>query len=324
MTSRGSRPTTVKTDFLGFNVRRYHGKLLIKPSTAAIRRIRERLRTEMRSLRGANAGAVLPTMNPIVRGWSAYYRTVVSSEVFTALDNYVWKLVYKWAKHSHPNKPRHWIVDRYFGRFNKTRQDRWVFGDRDSGAYLLKFSWTKIVRHQLVKSTASPDDPALTDYWARRRRTRTTPAAGQGHPASTAGATRPLPTLRRFPAARRGSAAKPTRVGTMADHDPKGDHQAAHRLPGRRHAGPPSNPSHTRALSAATPRRRRKPAPTSARPRAPEACLSRDAVKAASPVLRGPGAAMRRGYPTGLWSRHDTGRHTGRTLNTIPHARRTA
>jgi RNA-directed DNA polymerase len=158
-------------DFLGFNVRRYHGKLLIKPSTAAVRRIRERLRTEMRSLRGANAGAVLHTMNPIVRGWSAYYRTVVSSEVFTALDNYVWKLVYKWAKHSHPNKSKYWIVDRYFGRFNKTRQDRWVFGDCDSGAYLLKFSWTKIVRHQLVKGAASPDDPTLADYWARRRRT---------------------------------------------------------------------------------------------------------------------------------------------------------
>jgi RNA-directed DNA polymerase len=157
-------------DFLGFNVRRYHGKLLIKPSTPALRRIRQRLRTEMRSLRGANAGAVLRRLNPIVRGWSAYYRTVVSSETFTALDNYVWKLVYKWAKHSHPNKPKHWIVDRYFGRFNHTRQDRWVFGDRDSGAYLLKFSWTKIVRHQLVKGTASPDDPALGTYWAQRRR----------------------------------------------------------------------------------------------------------------------------------------------------------
>jgi len=46
-----------------------------------------------------------------------------------------------------------------------------VFGDRDSGAYLLKFSWTKIVRHQLVKGAASPDDPTLADYWARRRRT---------------------------------------------------------------------------------------------------------------------------------------------------------
>ncbi len=157
-------------DFLGFTVRRYHGKLLIKPSKAALRRVRKRLRTEMRSLRGANSAAVLPTMNPIVRGWSAYYRTVVSSEVFTALDNYMWKLTYKWAKHSHPNKPKHWVVDRYFGRFDKTRQDRWVFGDRDSGAYLIKFSWTKIIRHQLVKGRASPDDPALAIYWAARRR----------------------------------------------------------------------------------------------------------------------------------------------------------
>ena len=67
-------------DFLGFNVRRYHGKLLIKPSKAAIRRIRERLRTELRSLRGSNAQAVIKRLNPIIRGWAAYYRTQVSSE----------------------------------------------------------------------------------------------------------------------------------------------------------------------------------------------------------------------------------------------------
>jgi RNA-directed DNA polymerase len=62
-------------DFLGFNVRRYRGKLLIKPSKAALRRIRERLAAEMKALRGANAKAVLQRLNPIIRGWSAYYRT---------------------------------------------------------------------------------------------------------------------------------------------------------------------------------------------------------------------------------------------------------
>jgi len=45
-----------------------------------------------------------------------------------------------------------------------------VFGDRVSGAYLPKFAWTKIVRHVLVPGMASPDDPALTQYWADRRR----------------------------------------------------------------------------------------------------------------------------------------------------------
>jgi RNA-directed DNA polymerase len=157
-------------DFLGVTVRRYHGKLLIKPSKAAVRRIRERLRAEMRSLRGTNAQAVIARLNPIVRGWAAYYRTVVSSEIFTALDHYLWKLTYKWAKHSHPNKPTRWIVRRYFGTFNKSRHDQWVFGDRDSGAYLHRFAWTNIVRHQMVRGTSSPDDPALTEYWAARRR----------------------------------------------------------------------------------------------------------------------------------------------------------
>jgi RNA-directed DNA polymerase len=157
-------------DFLGFNVRRYRGKLLIKPSKAAVRRIRERLRTEIRSLRGANAQAVIARLNPIIRGWAAYYRTVVSSETFSKLDHYLWKLTYKWAKHSHPNKPTRWVIHRYFGTFNKSRQDRWVFGDRVSGGYLLRFSWTKIVRHQMVRGTSSRDNPALASYWADRRR----------------------------------------------------------------------------------------------------------------------------------------------------------
>lgn len=157
-------------DFLGFSVRRYGGTLLIKPSVAAVQRIRERLRTEMRTLRGSNAAAVLATLTPIIRGWTAYYRGVVSSKTFKSLDNYLWTLTYKWATRGHANKPKTWVSARYFGKFNKFRNDHWVFGDAASGAYLLKFSWTEIVRHVPVIATASPDDPALIEYWAARRR----------------------------------------------------------------------------------------------------------------------------------------------------------
>ncbi|WP_324614574.1 reverse transcriptase domain-containing protein [Streptomyces sp. NRRL WC-3618] len=55
-------------DFLGFNIRRYRGKLLTKPSNAALRRIRERLAAEMLALRGANADAVIAKLNPIIKG----------------------------------------------------------------------------------------------------------------------------------------------------------------------------------------------------------------------------------------------------------------
>lgn len=159
-------------DFLGFNIRRYNGKLLIKPSKQAVKRVRERLRSEVTALRGANSGAVVKKLNPIIKGWATYYRTVVSKETFKSLDAYVWTLTQKWVKHSHPNKPKKWRLARYFGRFNSTRNDQWVFGDRNSGAYIYKFNWTRIVRHVIVKGSNSPDDPSLTDYWASRRRKR--------------------------------------------------------------------------------------------------------------------------------------------------------
>jgi RNA-directed DNA polymerase len=169
-------PLTEGFDFLGVNVRRYrNGKLLIKPSTAAVRRLRSRLAAEMRALRGSNAAAVLAVLNPIIRGWAAYYRGVVSSKIFGELDDYVWKLTWRWAKRTHCGKPKRWVAHRYFGRFDKFRNDRWVFGnragadERGSIPHLVKFAWTPIVRHQMVTGTASPDDPDLADYWATRR-----------------------------------------------------------------------------------------------------------------------------------------------------------
>jgi RNA-directed DNA polymerase len=157
-------------DFLGWNIRRYPGsKLLIKPSKAAVRKHRQRLADEMRRLRGSNARAVIATLSPIIRGWTAYHRCMVSSEVFASLSDYMWKLTYKWAKRSHPNKPRRWVSARYFGKFSSSRDDKWVFGDKDTGGYLVKHAWTGIRRHVMVKGTASPDDPGLAGYWRYRR-----------------------------------------------------------------------------------------------------------------------------------------------------------
>ncbi len=169
--------------FLGFSIRRYvgrqGGKLLIKPSQESVKRFRKRLAADMRSLRGANAAMVARHLNPVVRGWSAYYRSVVSSRVFAGLDHYLWKLTYRWALRTHQNKSKRWVAARYFGRFNSTRQDRWVFGDPETGVYLTKFSWTKIVRHVPVRAGASPDDPALAEYWTERRRKRKPPPLDQ-------------------------------------------------------------------------------------------------------------------------------------------------
>jgi RNA-directed DNA polymerase len=158
-------------DFLGFHIRRYpNGKTLIKPSKAAVHRIRRRLSTEVKALHGASVDVVIATLNPIIRGWAAYYRSVVSKDIFSALDDHVWKLTYQWAMRAHPNKGKRWVVAQYFGAFHPARKDHWIFGDRTTGRYVVYFSWIPIVRHTLVKGASSPDDPTLTDYWETRRR----------------------------------------------------------------------------------------------------------------------------------------------------------
>jgi RNA-directed DNA polymerase len=71
-------------DFLGFEIRRFGGKLLTKPSKAALRQIRNRLSAEVTALRGANADAIIGRLNPIITEWAAYYRIGVSSLAYNA------------------------------------------------------------------------------------------------------------------------------------------------------------------------------------------------------------------------------------------------
>ena len=118
---------------------------------------------------------MIKRLNPIIRGQANYYRTGVSKNAYTALDHHLWRHTYTWARRRHPNKGRIWVTTRYFGPYNKARNDKWVFGDRASGAYLHRYAWTTIVRHVAVTGRASPDDPALTHYWADRRRRQPTP-----------------------------------------------------------------------------------------------------------------------------------------------------
>jgi RNA-directed DNA polymerase len=165
-------------DFLGFNIRRYAKpettrsgyKLCIKPSKKAVLGKVKELRETWLALRGHSLKAVLWKLNPIIRGWANYNRKVVASQTFKKLDNWMFRRACRYTRHTHPEKPWKWVRKRYWGRLNKERADHWVFGDKHTGKYLLKFSWFKIVRHELVRGRSSPDDPELRDYWWARQK----------------------------------------------------------------------------------------------------------------------------------------------------------
>lgn len=165
-------------DFLGFNIRQYRApktsrtgwKLLIKPSKVAVKTFRAKARSIWRVCRGLSVAALLSALNPLIRGWTGYYRAVVSKAIFSKLDSWMFRRAIRYVSHRHPTKPWKWRRNRYWGPLKSGSESRWVFGDKLTGAYLLQLSWVPIVRHVLVQGRSSPDDPSLRTYWAARTR----------------------------------------------------------------------------------------------------------------------------------------------------------
>jgi RNA-directed DNA polymerase len=164
-------------DFLGFNIRHYPApqtsrtgwKLLIKPSKESVKDIRKKIKEQWKKAQGTNVQSVLTKLNPIIRGWANYFRTAVAKEIFSSLDRWMFYKADRYTRRMHPKKSKDWRHQTYWGRFQLDRLDPWVFGDKQTGGHLLKFSWFPIERHVMVKGTSSPDDPTLVDYWKKRQ-----------------------------------------------------------------------------------------------------------------------------------------------------------
>jgi RNA-directed DNA polymerase len=167
-------------DFLGFNVRLYNVtrtrtgyKILIRPSREFLKKTREDIRGIFLAHKGKPIGALTADINPVIRGKANYLRTIVASKAFRGLDSYLFKRQFRYAKRTHPNRSNEWRRKKYWGKLSLQRpNDKWVFGDKETGAHMLKFSWFRIQRHTMVSKKHSPDDPTLREYWEKRQRKR--------------------------------------------------------------------------------------------------------------------------------------------------------
>lgn len=164
-------------DFLGWNFRKYKcttrrtGYItLIKPNRENVQAHKDKLKEAFKSLKGCPVGTVIKKLNPIIRGWTNYHSGAVSKEIFSSINDYLFTKLRKWARRMHPKKSWEWQQNKYWGKLCPGRDDKWVFGDKSSGHYVLKPNWTKIKRHTAVTHKHSPDDPSLKEYWEKRSR----------------------------------------------------------------------------------------------------------------------------------------------------------
>jgi RNA-directed DNA polymerase len=171
-------------DFLGFNVRQYEvddnhsakssrGKLLgfktlIKPSKKAIKEHYDAIAEIIDAHKSAPQAALIAKLNPIIRGWTNYYSTKVSSETFSTLDFLVYQKLSRWANRRHSGKSGSWVARKYW---HTVGGKNWVFSvtrDGNVAETLISHASKKIVRHTKVKGTASPFNGNLK-YWSSRR-----------------------------------------------------------------------------------------------------------------------------------------------------------
>lgn len=161
-------------DFLGQNVRKYDGKLLIKPSKKNIKTFLEKVRTEVKGNKTAKQENLIKLLNPMIRGWANYHRHVVAKRIFSQVDHEINKTLRQWASRRHPNKGKRWLKDRYFRRI--TGRD-WIFtaeteerlpNGKPFAVSLRNASDVQIVRHKAIQLEANPFDPQWEEYFEER------------------------------------------------------------------------------------------------------------------------------------------------------------
>ena len=160
-------------DFLGCNVRKYHGKLLIRPAKKKVLAFGQKVRELIKSQLGAPTAGLLARLNALLRGWGNYYRNVVASATFGWVDWQVGEALRRWVRRRHNRKSWRWLRKRFY-RYNG---QRWIFSTSYRLANgtkrtldLVRLSSLPLHRHVKVQGQAHPFDPAFNAYFAARKK----------------------------------------------------------------------------------------------------------------------------------------------------------
>ena len=148
-------------DFLGWNFRKFKGKLIIKPSSKSMRKVTKKISEIIKNNRTTKQEILIQRLNQVLIGWANYHQGTCAKKCFGTIDNRTWKMLWKWAKRRHPNKKHQWIVDKYWKEY---KGRRWAF--RTEKSILFSMSDMPIVR----KSQMALDKNAFLDkeYFQKR------------------------------------------------------------------------------------------------------------------------------------------------------------
>ena len=157
-------------NFLSQNVRKFRGKLIIRPSKDAVQSFKDKIRKIINENRGIPAHALIRILNPVIRGWSNYHKGICAKRIFNRLGAFIYWQLKRWAKYQHGNKNRWWIFHRYFHDNHFTDQRITKNGTENHRLY--RIGYVPIRYHVKVKAEANPFLPEFDEYFLNRTKRR--------------------------------------------------------------------------------------------------------------------------------------------------------
>lgn len=156
-------------DFLGVNMRKYKGKLLMRPTKKNINIFLDKIKTIIKRRRSDKMIELIQQLNPVIKGWTGYYRSTSAAGVFSKMEHEIWVKLWRWARRRHPKKNAQWVKDKYFKTIGRRR---WVFGcmtNKQKWVELQSTARARIIRHWKIKKEANPFDTKWKEYFEKRK-----------------------------------------------------------------------------------------------------------------------------------------------------------
>jgi RNA-directed DNA polymerase len=108
-------------DFLGCRIQRHRKRgtatkayVYVYPSKAALAAVKSKLRALSRGPRNDQLATLIDRLNPVLRGWTGYFRHGASKATFQYLNAFVWRRVWCWLRRKHPRGTWKELRRRYF------------------------------------------------------------------------------------------------------------------------------------------------------------------------------------------------------------------
>lgn len=162
-------------DFLGWNFRKYSGKLLIKPSRKNVETFYGKVKKEIiTSLSRVPVETLIKRLNPVLKGWAQYHRGTVAKQTFSKIDSLIYWRLMRWGLRTHPRKTAKWVYEKYWKQCGSRKQfaglqDDPFGGDERIPFPLYSLADMKIVRHVKVRGDYNPFHPDWVAYGEKLR-----------------------------------------------------------------------------------------------------------------------------------------------------------